>query len=68
MRINIGQIFAKRFKQHPIVDRQKHRTLYNEKCPALTQLAKLNSEDGEPIEYQAEQLEKCLEHYSKLYT
>ena len=35
--------------------------------PAITQLAKMKTEDGEPIEDQAEQLERWLERYSKLY-
>ena len=34
--------------------------------PATTQLAKLKTEDGEPIEDEAEQLEGWVEHYSKL--
>ena len=34
--------------------------------PTITQLAKLKSEDGEPIEDQAEQLERWVEHYSEL--
>ena len=34
---------------------------------AITQLAKLKTEDGELIEDQAEQLERWVEHYSKLH-
>ena len=34
--------------------------------PAITQLAKLKTEDCEPIEDQAEQLERWVEYYSKL--
>ena len=35
--------------------------------PAITQLAKLKTEDGETIEDQAEKLERWVGHYSKLY-
>ena len=35
--------------------------------PAITQLAKLKTEDGEPTEDQTEQLERWVMHYSKLY-
>ena len=35
--------------------------------PAITQLAKLITEDGKPIVDQAEQLERWVEHYSKPY-
>ena len=35
--------------------------------PAITQLTKLKTEDGEPIKDQAEQLKRWVEHYSKLY-
>ena len=34
---------------------------------AITQLAKLKTEGGEPMEHPAEQLERWGEHYSKLY-
>ena len=34
---------------------------------AITQLAKLKTEDGEPMEHPAEHLERWVEHYSKLY-
>ena len=50
--------FAKKLTQHPIVETQKQCS------PAITQLAKLKT--GEPIEDKAEQLERSLEHYSKL--
>ena len=35
--------------------------------PAITQLTKLKTENGEPIEDQAEQIERWVQHYSKLY-
>ena len=35
--------------------------------PAITQLTKLKTEDGEPIEDRAEQLKRWVEHYSKRY-
>ena len=36
--------------------------------PAITQLAKLKTEDDGPIGDRAEQLDILVEHYSKLYT
>ena len=45
--------------------RYKNNALSNENYPAITKLAKLKTEDGEN---QTEQLERWVEHYSKLYT
>ena len=43
-----------------------HSLMKTALCPAIFQLAKLKTEDGEPTEDQAEQLERWVEHYSKL--
>ena len=54
----------------PSLWRYKNNALFKMKtaqAPAVTQLVKLKTEDCEPIEDQAEQLETWGEHYSKLY-
>ena len=44
-----------------------HSLLKTALGPAITQVAKLKTENGEPIEVQAEQIERWVEHYTKLY-